>query len=142
MGKICIDFDGTVVTHEYPYIGKDIGSIPVLNDLIMEGHKLILDTMRSGNELNDAIQWFEDNAIELYGIYADPNQKNWTTSPKAYGELSIDDRNLGCPKIFNPQLSKRPFIDWKRTRELLIEEGYLQKDGKKENNNKENSKAE
>ena len=44
---IAIDFDGTCVTHEYPNIGKDIGAIPVLKQLVKDGHKLILYTMRS-----------------------------------------------------------------------------------------------
>jgi hypothetical protein len=54
---IAIDFDGTCVTHEYPYIGKDIGAVPVLKELVSSGHQLILFTMRSGKELNDAI-WY------------------------------------------------------------------------------------
>ena len=45
---IAIDFDGTCVTHEYPYIGKDIGAVPVLQRLVKAGHELILWTMRSG----------------------------------------------------------------------------------------------
>jgi len=45
---IVVDFDGTVVTHDFPRIGKDIGSIPVLKRLAAEGHKLIVFTMRSG----------------------------------------------------------------------------------------------
>lgn len=40
--EICIDFDGTCVTHEYPKIGKDIGAVPVLKRLIETGNKLIL----------------------------------------------------------------------------------------------------
>jgi len=27
---IVIDFDGTVVTHEFPKVGRDIGAVPVL----------------------------------------------------------------------------------------------------------------
>ena len=30
MATIAIDFDGTVVTHEYPKVGRDIGAVPVL----------------------------------------------------------------------------------------------------------------
>ena len=78
--KIAIDFDGTCVRHEYPEVGVDIGAIPVLLKLQEAGHKLILFTMRSGNELADAIEWFEKNKIELYGIQEDPEQKNWTNS--------------------------------------------------------------
>ena len=44
---IVIDFDGTVVTHEFPKIGRDIGAVPVLKELVANGHRLILFTMRS-----------------------------------------------------------------------------------------------
>ena len=44
---ICIDFDGTCVTHDFPKMGKDIGAVPVLKRLVGRGHKLILWTMRS-----------------------------------------------------------------------------------------------
>jgi hypothetical protein len=45
--EICIDFDGTCVTHEFPKVGKDIGAAPVLKELTEKGHRLILFTMRS-----------------------------------------------------------------------------------------------
>lgn len=31
---ICIDFDGTCVSHEFLRIGKDIGAIPILKQLV------------------------------------------------------------------------------------------------------------
>ena len=44
---ICIDFDGTCVSHEFPEVGYDIGAAPVLKELVSNGHRLILFTMRS-----------------------------------------------------------------------------------------------
>ena len=90
---ICVDFDGTCVTHKYPEIGDDIGAVPVLKDLVKEGHKLILFTMRSnipdtkgngddiidvkaGNYLDDAVNWFKQNNIPLCGINTNPGQEN------------------------------------------------------------------
>lgn len=32
MAIIGIDFDGTVVTHDFPKIGKDIGAVTILKD--------------------------------------------------------------------------------------------------------------
>ena len=58
---ICVDFDGTCTTHDYPHIGKDIGAIQVLRDLVENGHKLILFTMRHGPELETAQKWFFPN---------------------------------------------------------------------------------
>lgn len=117
--NIVLDFDGTVVTHDYPKIGKDIGAQPVLKALVDNGHKLILFTMRSDKELIESVQWFEANEIELYGIQKNPTQDKWTTSPKAYGELIIDDAALGCPLLYRKGTSLREFADWRKINELL-----------------------
>jgi hypothetical protein len=135
---ICIDFDGTCVTHEFPKIGKDIGAVPVLKKIVENLNKLILFTMRSnrsvlnetgdptimdvtGMFLNDAINWFEENNIPLHGINENPTQNNWTTSPKAYGQLYIDDAALGCPLIYDRKISDRPFVDWVKVEEIIKE---------------------
>lgn len=139
--EICIDFDGTCVTHEFPKVGKDIGAIPVLNRIADAGHNLILFTMRSdieevtsndygihkqaGNYLTDAVNWFKENNIKLYGINVNPSQTSWTKSPKAYGQLYIDDAALGCPLIYNPEISDRPFVDWTKVEEMLKAIGVL-----------------
>ena len=116
---IAIDFDGTCVTHDYPRIGKDIGATEVLKRLIKSGHKLILNTMRSGKELQDAIDWFKENGIELYGANKNPSQKSWTNSPKVYAHMYIDDAALGCPLKMDLNLSNRPFVDWDVVSTLL-----------------------
>lgn len=125
---ICVDFDGTCVTHEFPKVGRDIGSVPVLKELVENGNQLVLFTMRSnrpnGNFLDDAVNWFKDNEIPLYGIQENPTQKNWTTSPKAYGEIYIDDAALGSPLIY-PGNGEKPYVDWVKARELLAEIGAL-----------------
>lgn len=122
--KIAIDFDGTVVAHRYPNIGKDIGAVPVLKELIDKGHKLILNTMRSGKELEEAKEWFNENGIGLYSINHCPGQHIWTKSPKVHADLYIDDLALGIPLIKDPD-EKAPYIDWTIVRELLKEGGIL-----------------
>lgn len=109
---IAVDFDGTCVTHEYPRVGRDIGAVPVLKKLVDAGHKLILNTMRSGDELADAIQWFIDNDIPLFGINENPTQKSWTASPKVYANLYIDDAALGCPLTTDTFPFVKPYVDW------------------------------
>ena len=109
---IAIDFDGTCVTHDYPRVGKDIGAAYVLKKLTDSGHQLILNTMRSGDELADAVQWFIDNDIPLYGANENPTQKSWTASPKVYAHLYIDDAALGCPLKMDNAISNRPFVNW------------------------------
>ena len=133
---INIDFDGTCVTHDFPRVGKEIGAVPVLKRLVENGHQLILFTMRSdrkdkketndptiqdvtGEFLTDAVNWFKKNNIPLYGIQTNPTQHNWTTSPKSYAELMIDDSSLGCPLRYDLQVSERPFVDWKAVEEAL-----------------------
>lgn len=117
---IAVDFDGTCVTHEYPRVGKDIGAVPVLKKLVDSGHHIILNTMRSGKELTDAVQWFADNDIPLYGANVNPTQKEWTLSPKVYAHLYIDDAALGCPLIKKFAVSSRPFVDWTAVEYYLI----------------------
>jgi hypothetical protein len=137
-----IDFDGTVVSHDFPHVGKDIGAVPVLKKLTDAGHQLILFTMRAdrsekkatgdptimdvtGNFLTDAVNWFKENDIPLYGIQFNPTQQNWTTSPKSYAEVMIDDSALGCPLKLDLTISPRPFVDWIKVEEILIEKGIL-----------------
>ena len=121
---IAIDFDGTCVTHEYPYIGSDIGAVPVLKELTDAGYRLILNTMRSGKSEKEAVAWFKQNDIPLFGVNKNPEQRSWTSSPKVYANLYIDDSALGIP-LTTSDLSIRPFVDWVRVREWLVTEGYL-----------------
>jgi len=125
--QIIIDFDGTCVTHDFPNIGKDIGAAPILKELVDEGHDLILFTMRSNNDkgkyLTDAVNWFKANDIPLYGIQVNPTQHTWTTSPKAYGQLIIDDAALGCPLVYCGD--DRPYVDWDKVRIELAERGLV-----------------
>lgn len=139
---ICVDFDGTCVKHEYPKVGDDIGAVPVLKRLVRAGHKLILWTMRcdSGvktgkfsSGLTDAINWFENNGIELYGIQRNPTQDVWTKSPKCYAELYIDDAALGCPLSVDVEMVGyeefrqigRPYVNWVMVEKMLEEKGLL-----------------
>ena len=116
---IAVDFDGTCVTHEYPEVGKDIGAIPILKKLVEDGHKLILYTMRSKDELVHAINWFKENNINLYAINNNPTQKFWTQSPKIYAHLYIDDAAVGCPLINDPEISDKPFVDWTKIMDII-----------------------
>lgn len=128
---IAVDFDGTCVTHEYPDVGRDIGAAPVLRELVAVGHSLILWTMRSGKELQDAVKWFEENEIPLFGVNENPDQRSWTESKKAYAKLYIDDAALGVPLLTKPvddndeDNSGRPYVDWTTVRHLLRHEGFL-----------------
>lgn len=126
---IALDFDGTVVEHRYPEIGREIGAVPVLKALQDKGHQFILYTMRDNhscgrNCLKEAADWFSRNNISLLGINCNPYQKTWTDSPKVYAPLYIDDAALGAPlKVVN-QFTK-PFIDWVAVVTWLQYTGYF-----------------
>jgi hypothetical protein len=129
---IAIDFDGTCVTHEYPKVGQDIGAAPVLKKLADKGHKLMLWTMRGTkphtdgtDTLGDAVKWFADNEIPLWGVNENPVQQasGWSNSHKQHAELYIDDAALGCPLILNIEKSPRPFVNW------IVVESYLENIG-------------
>ena len=122
--KIAVDFDGTCVKYDYPATGADIGAVDVLKELVKNGHQLILYTMRTGKELEAAKFWFGVNGIPLFGVQYDPEQKNWTSSNKCYAHLYIDDAALGIPLI-HEEGEKKPYVDWKKVKELLKEKGLL-----------------
>jgi hypothetical protein len=140
---INIDFDGTCVTHSFPLIGEEIGAAKVLKRLTNHGHKLILFTMRSDsiqsktvngsntpfkdNYLTEAVKWFDNHSIPLYGIQSNPTQHYWTNSPKSYAELMIDDSALGCPLKNDRKLSKKPFVDWEKVEKHLENMGLFKK---------------
>lgn len=129
MAYIALDFDGTVVSHEFPNIGHDIGAVPVLKELVEKGHKLVLCTMRGTkgerNVLEEAANWFKSNGITLYGINNNPSQFRWTNSRKIFADLYIDDQALGAPTKYDPSISAKPFIDWDKVKNLLINRKYL-----------------
>ncbi len=116
---IAVDFDGTVVTHEFPKIGRYIGAEPVLKDLVSAGHRLVLNTMRSDDRLAEAVDWFAKRSIPLLGVNVNPEQKTWTTSPKVYANVYIDDAALGAP-LCQGLKGERPYIDWDKVREILL----------------------
>ena len=123
---VSVDFDGTCVTHEYPNIGRDIGAGVVLRKLVARGNKIILHTMRSGDHLLDAVSWFRENGIDLYGINENPDQHSWTSSPKPYAHIYIDDAALGCPlKSDEINRNGRPFCDWELIGNELDRMGYF-----------------
>lgn len=73
---IAVDFDGTLVDHVYPMIGDESPyAIKSCRYLVKEGCQLILWTMRSCNELAEAVSWCENNRIKLWAVNNNPTQK-------------------------------------------------------------------
>jgi len=108
---IAVDFDGTIVEHKFPKIGKtNLFAFETLKQLQKQKHKLILWTYRAGKELEDAVNFCKENGIEFYAVNANyPNEKinENKVSRKIYADIYIDDRNIGG------------FLGWSKIWELL-----------------------
>lgn len=97
---IAVDFDGTIVEHEYPKIGKEkIFATETLRQLINDGHRLILWTVREGELLDEAVEWCRQRGVEFYAVNKDfPEEnisKNEQFSRKIKADVWIDDLNIG-----------------------------------------------
>ena len=98
---IAVDFDGTIVEHKYPAIGKELPfAIETLKTLAEEGHKLILWTSRDGELLDEALKFCKDRGLEFYAVNSNyPPGALFTNkagkSCKVVADVYNDDRNIG-----------------------------------------------
>lgn len=97
--KIAVDFDGTIVEHKYPQIGKEIlFAFETLRALQKQKHQLILWTYRSGKELDEAVDFCRQNGVEFYAVnksYPEEEFDEDYMSRKIDADIYIDDRNIG-----------------------------------------------
>ena len=98
---IAVDFDGTIVEHRYPSIGKEKPfAIDTLKALAGEGHRLILWTARDGNLLQEAIDFCHKRGLDFYAVNSSHPagylfQGRSDKSQKVIADVYIDDHNLG-----------------------------------------------
>ena len=96
--KIAVDFDGTIVEHEYPKIGKEkLFAFRTLKELEKQGARLILWTFRTGKELDEAVEYCRQNGVEFYAVNKNYPEEipDETVSRKIDADIYIDDKNLG-----------------------------------------------
>lgn len=97
--KIAVDFDGTIVDHEYPAIGKEkLFAFQTLKELEKRGALLILWTFRTGRELAEAVDYCRRNGVEFYAVnrnYPEEIFDEVTVSRKINADIYIDDKNIG-----------------------------------------------
>ena len=96
--KIAVDFDGTIVDHEYPAIGKEkLFAFITLKELQKRGALLIMWTFREGKELQEAVDYCSQNGIEFYAVNRNYPEEQWTdgTPRKINVDIFIDDKNVG-----------------------------------------------
>lgn len=100
MATIAVDFDGTIVTHEYPKIGREIPfAIETLKMLIRDQHRLILWSVREGELLQEAVDWCKERGVEFWAVNKDYPEESYENnnhfSRKLKADYFIDDRNIG-----------------------------------------------
>jgi len=96
---IAVDFDGTIVTHEYPKIGREIPFAIDSLKRLQENHQyqIVLWTVREGVELDEALEYCRSRGLEFYAVnnnYPEESPKDGQPR-KLKADLFIDDRNLG-----------------------------------------------
>ncbi|MBR3612627.1 MAG: hypothetical protein IKL54_04960 [Bacteroidaceae bacterium] len=96
---IAVDFDGTIVEHKYPEIGRERPfAITTLKMLIEQRHRLILWTVRKGHLLQEAVDWCKERGVEFYAVNKNYPEEQVETDggySKINAEIFIDDCNLG-----------------------------------------------
>lgn len=96
---IAVDFDGTIVNHEYPRIGKEIPfAIDSLKRLQQKpDYLIVLWTVREGKLLDEAVEFCRERGLEFYAVnknYPEESVEH-PEARKLTADLFIDDRNLG-----------------------------------------------
>lgn len=106
MTLYAIDFDGTIVTEEYPAIGKPIqATIDFIRAIQKRGDKWILLTMREGKSLREALTFLVLRKCFPAAINDNLPERveQWGNNPrKVYADVYIDDHNAGglvIPKL-------------------------------------------
>ena len=96
--RIAVDFDGTIVEHKYPEIGKELlFAFQALKAIQKQGHQLILWTYRAGKELDEAVEYCERNGLVFYAVNKNYPEEVFTDSisRKIDADVYIDDKNIG-----------------------------------------------
>lgn len=135
MTIIAVDFDGTLVDHVFPEIGEPVdGAFYWLRKFREAGAFLILYTMRADERgaksidmfpgerrfLSEAVDFCRQQGIEFDALNRNPQQDEWTSSPKAYAHIYIDDAACGCP-LSPAKNGGRPTVDWSIVGPMVME---------------------
>ena len=98
---IAVDFDGTIVEHKYPEIGKvKPFAFETLQALESEGYRLILWTSREGKRQEEAVEFCLQHGLKFYAVNSNhpPGylfEGKSAASKKLVADIYIDDHNLG-----------------------------------------------
>ena len=96
---IAVDFDGTIVEHNYPNIGEEIPfATSTLRMLADQRHRLILWTVRRGELLDEAVEWCRERGVEFYAVnknFPEEILDDTGCFGKINADVFIDDCSLG-----------------------------------------------
>lgn len=123
---IYLDFDGTVVEHAYPKIGREVPhAMRVIKRLQQAGHTIFLNTMRvelDEKETEKAVDYINLHfKVEISPIYTYSNKKIYPIwDPANKEKIFIDDKAYGIPLI--PAVyDGENMVDWLRVEQILME---------------------
>ena len=118
---ISVDFDATLCyPHAYPNIlNENKPCFDILKKWQSMGCMIILNTMRGGKYLQDAIDWCKSCGFEFDAIGRNPTQDSWCGKEvlKVYSILDIDDRNA-CIPLIGEKVDGRGWVDWNKIDEI------------------------
>ena len=93
-----IDFDGTIVEDKYPDIGKpNENVIAFINSIVTAGHKIILNTCRTNERLEEAVRYCNSIGIIFDSINCNLNERieeYGGDCRKISADYYLDDRNI------------------------------------------------
>jgi hypothetical protein len=90
-----IDFDGTIVEHAFPAIGKEYeGAIRTMKLLQRDGHEIILWTCRDREHgLGEALDFLKDRGFVPDAVNSNAPSAQFG-DPKVYADVYVDDRSF------------------------------------------------
>lgn len=122
---LCVDFDGTLVDHAFPEIGKEVPkAFAWLTKFQDMGIKIILFTVRGSNDKNplqSAVNHVKERNINLFAVNENPDQKEWSNSGKVYANVYIDDSAVGVPLLHLTDF-QNPCVNWDAVGPLVVKE--------------------
>lgn len=144
--KIYLDFDGTVVEHEYPKIGRcNFGCFEVIKKLQDAGHEIVLNTYRADcadGTLEQALKLINENhwmlikdrmcniGFEIKPIGATSCKifpAIWNIDQAiTYGIIFIDDMAPNMP-LKNAVMTNGKMVDWDVLDKIFEEKGIYER---------------
>lgn len=131
-----IDFDNTIATHAYPFVGELIPLadkvIQLLND---NGHTCFMWTVRGEDKRNEfgvrdengkfsalgnAKEFCKKHGIEFDYFNVSPIHPS--SSPKQLADYVIDDINIGCPLT---SYKGHIVVNWYEVAKILVKLGAI-----------------